>query len=466
MDDKLKDIFADEPTTTVAIVGDKKKTSIKIIAIITAVVIVLSVCAFVGGIVVGRNTGIGGDMPLMVEVYELIKKYYYKDISWESFQEMAAAYFAGSLDAFSGIVSSGDSSVVSSSVGIQITSSIYNEKIISFVAPDMPAYSAKAVKKYDENNNPDLTFNPDVDEVRMREGDKIIAVGKKGDETPIVVESMDSTYFREVLNSFAYENEMLYIVKKYDGNGGYLEGSCAFEITKTFEAMKGAYYYPYSGDVGIIKYTQFNRDTDADFVDCIEQFVREGKKKLILDLRDNGGGELTSLQYVAQYLLNNPNNEQLPIMNLISNVGYGKEESAIITSYAENYFDEHLQDAYPLSKKIKDFDIVVLTNGNTASASEGLIGALQYYNGTQIVGTKTYGKGVAQRTFDLSNGDTLYVTNGRYFIPTKDENNLLEWTVTIHETGFTPLPENEIDDRIADYSMDKCVQRAMQIFGY
>ncbi|MDE6614475.1 MAG: hypothetical protein K2K24_03095, partial [Clostridia bacterium] len=180
MDDKLKDIFADEPTTTVAIVGDKKKTSIKIIAIITAVVIVLSVCAFVGGIVVGRNTGIGGDMPLMVEVYELIKKYYYKDISWESFQEMAAAYFAGSLDAFSGIVSSGDSSVVSSSVGIQITSSIYNEKIISFVAPDMPAYSAKAVKKYDENNDPDLTVAPAGDEVRMREGDKIIAVGKKG----------------------------------------------------------------------------------------------------------------------------------------------------------------------------------------------------------------------------------------------------------------------------------------------
>ena len=119
-----------------------------------------------------------------------------------------------------------------------------------------------------------------------------------------------------------------------------------------------------------------------------------------------------------------------------------------------------------MSKRIKDFDIVVLTNDGTASASEGLIGALQYYNGTQIVGTTTYGKGVAQRVFTLSNGQSLYVTNGRYFIPTKSANGNLEWTVTIHERGFTPLDENIVEDRIADYSMDKCVQRAMQIFGY
>lgn len=477
MDDKLKDIFADEPT---AMVNEKKngKTSIKVIAIITALVIVFSVCGFVAGIVVGRNTGINEDMPLMIEVYEYIKKYYYKDISWETFQEMAAAYFAGSLDAFSGIAASDGATSTSGSIGIQITSSLYNEQIISFVAPNMPAYSARAINRYDDNNVLDETFDPSNEIVRMREGDKIVSVGYKfkdseGNQKYATqrVENMSSTNFRAVLNQYADFEELVYVVKKYvgrDENGIdlYADGYYAFEIRKTYEdTMKGAYYYNYEGDVGIIKYTSFDRDTDADFVECIEQFVRDNKKKLILDLRDNGGGELTSLQYIAQFLLNNPTAEALPIMNLISNVGYGKEESDIVSSSAENYFNI-LPDAYPLSKRIKDFDIVVLTNDGTASASEGLIGALQYYNGTQIVGTTTYGKGVAQRVFTLSNGQSLYVTNGRYFIPTKSANGNLEWTVTIHEKGFTPLEENIIEDRIADYSMDKCVQRAMQIFGY
>ena len=47
---------------------------------------------------------------------------------------------------------------------------------------------------------------------------------------------------------------------------------------------------------------EFSAEADADFADCVSQFIRDGKKKLILDLRDNGGGNLLSLEYVAQYL--------------------------------------------------------------------------------------------------------------------------------------------------------------------
>ena len=102
----------------------------------------------------------------------------------------------------------------------------------------------------------------------------------------------------------------------------------------------------------------------------------------------------------------------------------------------------------------------------TVSSHSGLIGALQYYNDTQIVGSKTYGKGVAQITIELSNGQLLYVTNGRYFVPTQGANGKLEWTKTIHENGFDPLEENVVVDRICDYAMDKCVARAMQVLGY
>ncbi|MDE7079522.1 MAG: S41 family peptidase [Clostridia bacterium] len=473
MDDRLKDIFAEDSTSTL---NEKKsgKVSIKVIALVTVIVIVISACAFIGGMVVGRNSGINEDMPLMIETYELIKKYYYKDISWETFQEMAAAGFAGSLDAFSGIVSSDDPTGSSGSIGIQISSSIYNEQIITLVAPNMPAYSARAVNRYDEDNNLDTSFDPVGADVKMREGDKIVCIGykfvdKEGNEKYITqrVENLTYTYFRSVLNQFSDFKDVVYIIQKYDGNGGYTDGYYAFEITKTYEdTMKYAYYYPYEGDTAIIRMTMFDSEADADFADCVSQFIKDKKKKLILDLRDNGGGQLTSLEYVSQYLLNNPTASQLPIMNLISNVGYGKEQSDIVTSNSTNVLNESLPYAFPICKSVDGFEIVVLTNGNTASASEGLIGALQYYNGTQIVGTTTYGKGVAQRTFELSNGQLLYVTNGRYFIPTRDANGALEWTVTIHEKGFTPLPENVVEDRIADYSIDKCVARAMEIFGY
>ncbi|MDE5990286.1 MAG: hypothetical protein K2H36_01745, partial [Clostridia bacterium] len=79
MDDRLKDIFAEDSTSTL---NEKKsgKVSIKVIALVTVIVIAISACAFIGGMVVGRNSGINEDMPLMIETYELIKKYYYKDI--------------------------------------------------------------------------------------------------------------------------------------------------------------------------------------------------------------------------------------------------------------------------------------------------------------------------------------------------------------------------------------------------
>ena len=473
----LSDIFSEEKKVCVAEKksGNKK---IKIIAIVTVIVLLLSVGAFVAGMAVGRNSGIADDMPLMIEVYELIKKYYYKDISWETFQEMAAAGFAGSLDIFSGIVSEGGSELSSGSIGIQVASSLYNEQVITFVAPNMPAYSARALSKYDENFTLDRRFDYQSANVRMREGDKIVRVGYKfRDEDGIYkyrterVENTSATYFRQVLNNFSDIDELVYIIKKYDGKGGYEEGYYAFEITKTKEeSVKCAYYYPYTEEVGIIRMTEFSVEADKDFADCVSKFIMDNKKKLILDLRDNGGGSLLSLEYGSQYLLKNPTASELPIMNLISNVGYGKEESTIVTSSDSNPYAQQqgvvLPLAFPIGKLVDGFEVVVLTNGHTASASEGLIGALQYYNDTKIVGTKTYGKGVAQITIELSNGQTLYVTNGRYFVPTAGSDGKLEWTKTIHENGFDPLEENVVEDRIADYAIDKCVARAMQVLGY
>ncbi|MDE6189588.1 MAG: hypothetical protein K2G37_04820 [Clostridia bacterium] len=107
MSDNLKDIFSNGQSngdTNNTVTYGKKKLSVKLIALITVLVLLLTVGAFVVGMVYESSKGINSDMPLMIEAYELIKKYYYEDISWETFQEIAAAAFAGSLDKFSGVV--------------------------------------------------------------------------------------------------------------------------------------------------------------------------------------------------------------------------------------------------------------------------------------------------------------------------------------------------------------------------
>lgn len=478
MDRNLNDIFSDSNNANNYSVSDdvkRKKLLIKIVAIVL-VVALLTGCALTVGIVIGRNTGFYGDMPLMLEAYELMKKYYYEDISWETFQEVATSAFAGSLDTFSGIASSDADAATSGTFGFTFTSSLYNEHYISYLIPNFPAASACAIARFNADGTIDETFDPTTEEVYMSEGDELFEIGVKVPThdgkiryESYVVEHTSASYLRQVVTTYSDFDEMTFVIKKYKGDGEYYEGYYVYELKRSTweDNEKLAYFYDLTDEVGIIRLREFSKEADVDFAFCIQQFVAARKSKLILDLRDNGGGELTSLEYVAQYLLKNPNASQLPIMNLISNSGNGKMVSDIAYSSEINTASaEVLPKAYPLGNAIEDFEIVVLTNGGTASASEALIGALQYYNGTKIVGLRTYGKGVAQRVFPLSTGDLLYVTNGKYFIPTAGASGEIKWEVSIHGTGFVPEDENKVGERITEYSTDKCTARAMEILGY
>ena len=142
---ELKSIFQEEDRDA-AVKGKDggRRVSIKIIAIITVISIVVMGACFGIGIAVGANSGIKNDMPLMQEVYKLIKEYYYKDISWNDFQKLAAGEMAGSLDNFSFIISQSDDSTSTGSFGFNISSNVYNEHIISFVVPQLAAWNATA----------------------------------------------------------------------------------------------------------------------------------------------------------------------------------------------------------------------------------------------------------------------------------------------------------------------------------
>ena len=144
------------------------------------------------------------------------------------------------------------------------------------------------------------------------------------------------------------------------------------------------------GNIGYIRITSFTFDTAGDFVYNLETMRENNVKKIILDLRDNGGGYVDSAIDVAE--------EIVPKGKIVDVKFRNKEYDATYTSQ--------------LSKK--EFDFVVLVNEYTASAAEILASAMQDSKAAKLVGTKTYGKAVIQNLYPLQNGSVFKLTAGQY----------------------------------------------------
>ena len=227
-----------------------------------------------------------------------------------------------------------------------------------------------------------------------------------------------------------------------------------------------------TGETAMIKFTKFAGSAVLDFVKCVKQFKEAGYKHLILDLRDNGGGDGDILAFIGACLINGADKESKPMIYNIRNTGNGKMQGSYVStiSSVEMIVDDEVTNvnAVNLPAEIgEDFKMTILCNNSTASSSEALIGALMYYNQTDIIGTTTYGKGVGQITIPFANGKyMLYITNAQYYIPT-DENGdgAPEWTKSIHKVGFTPKEENVIDNIYRPISTDKAIQRALTVLN-
>lgn len=167
----------------------------------------------------------------------------------------------------------------------------------------------------------------------------------------------------------------------------------------------------YDGDTAIILTTRFDTDTGSIIQGFAEEFEEKGIKKVILDLRDNGGGYVSAAQDLVSLWVDG------------EAVCTQKSKSNSNTTYAAH------------GKAIlKDMKTVVLVNGSTASASEIVAGALQDYKKATIIGTKTYGKGVVQSLLNLSNNSLLKVTSAHWYTPNGN---------SINQTGITPDQEIE-----------------------
>lgn len=185
--------------------------------------------------------------------------------------------------------------------------------------------------------------------------------------------------------------------------------------------------------IGYIQITEFQQQTDEQFEVMVKQLQTQGAKGLIIDVRANPGGLLTT------------------VVNLLDQV---LPEGLLV--YVEDKYGN--RDNYTSDADCLDLPIVVLTDENSASASEIFAGAMKDYEYATLVGKTTYGKGIVQNIIRLSDGDAMKITTAKYFTPKGND---------IHKIGVVPDveveyeysgPENETYDKQYDSQFLKAVE--------
>lgn len=148
-------------------------------------------------------------------------------------------------------------------------------------------------------------------------------------------------------------------------------------------------------NTGYVKVSRFAATTYDEFMAALNKLKGEGMKRLILDLRSNPGGYLDQAFKMASEFL--PQGKKIV---------YTKSR---IKEFEENYNSS--------GGKFTDIPLVVLVNEGSASASEIVSGAVQDWDRGIVVGETTFGKGLVQRQFEISDGSAIRVTTARYYTP-------------------------------------------------
>ena len=177
-------------------------------------------------------------------------------------------------------------------------------------------------------------------------------------------------------------------------------------------------------NIGYIKIPSFDSDVAKRFKEEYEEISKKGIKSLIIDLRNNGGGIVDEATKIADYIL---------------------DKDSTIISTVDNKDNKQITKAK--EEPIINTKVVVLVNDHTASASEILACSLKDNNKATIIGKKTYGKGVIQTIYSLSDGSGLKITTAEYYTPNGE---------TINKVGITPNIEVDLPENVKNvYSLTK-----------
>lgn len=177
----------------------------------------------------------------------------------------------------------------------------------------------------------------------------------------------------------------------------HMQGLMEFEITRDRIPLYSVdVAYMINDEIGYIKISQFSRTTFKEYLEAAEKLNEAGMKKLILDLRGNGGGYMDAATNIADQFL-------------------GEGELIVYTEGKSS----PRNNVYAKSKGInQDTELVVLIDEWSASASEIIAGAVQDNDRGLVVGRRSFGKGLVQSQTMFSDGSALRLTVARYYTPT------------------------------------------------
>lgn len=211
-----------------------------------------------------------------------------------------------------------------------------------------------------------------------------------------------------------------------EGESDYLE----IDVTRKKIESPTVNYEIYDNGVGYIQIREFDEVTTDQFTEALAVVKGSDAKGLILDLRGNPGGSLPVVVDIARALL---------------------PKGLIV--YTEDKYGEREEYSCDGRNELQ-IPLVVLINGNSASASEILAGAIKDYGKGTLIGTTTFGKGIVQRVLPLTDGTALKLTVSSYFTP-KGNN--------IHGTGIEPDIEIELDaEKYYEDDVDNQLERAKE----
>ena len=183
--------------------------------------------------------------------------------------------------------------------------------------------------------------------------------------------------------------------------------------------------------IGYVELTVFGRDTGMELTRALDRLQQQGARAIVMDLRDNGGGYLeAALDVSSKFIASGP------IVSVES-------RASNVTTYEAE------------ATAIPPLPLAVLVNSHTASASEITSAAIQDSGVGEIIGTKTFGKGVVQEILQMPDGSAIKITDARYLTPKNRD---------INHLGITPdivVAENKAA-RFGSPDKDTQLSRALQ----
>ena len=237
-----------------------------------------------------------------------------------------------------------------------------------------------------------------------------------------------------------------------DVNITFLRGNTRINKTITRQKVAATVFSQIKDDIAIMEITSFSQTSGKEVGLHLEDIKKANCNKLIIDLRNNTGGYLSTACDIAAYFFGE---NQVVLQEQLRD---GKVNKVLTTKGLPQYQFE---------------TICVLINGNSASASEALCGALMDHLNAKVIGTKSYGKGTVQYPVSFQDGSILKYTTAQWFTPNGTEINevgitpsyIVEQEVA-YETGMPKLDEDEVYEADTVNIAARAVQTYLKYLGY